>query len=684
MAAKKKTASDVPRIDDLVLEARQLYSDGELADGDNRKDMADDLRFTFEPGYQWDATAKSKRIGRPCYSFNRVIGAVNQAIGEQRQVTPSGKVRAVSKDAAAETANVFGGLIRNIESVSRAEDIYDNQFKYAVAGAYGAWRVLPYFCDPGSFDQELRIEEIANPFTVMWIGGTDPCKRDADAAIVAERISRETYKARHPGFRPTSFQTTRDSKGWLTDKDARVAEVYKKKISFKTIALLDDGRVVDYDAKTKRILSELEEFAAGAGKAAPKVERTRRVEVCRVVWYKTDGANLLEGPIEYEWTYIPVIRLPGRYVNIEGKQILQSLIRHSKDPQRTYNYHRSTMVETAAMTPKSPYLVTPKMITGFEDEWKTVNAVNRPYLKYNLDPAAVASGMMPKRESPPDVPQALVMLAQQDAEDIRQTTGYQNPANDTQQTQGNESGVALGRRMAAMESGAYEFLSNLGKAIQFTWDCCIDMIPTVMDTDRIVRILGEDGVEDYVRVNGKGEKGELINMLKQGKYDVTVTLGPSFATARLESMATLLDAAEKVPAIGEAAPDLIAKNLDVRDGSELHKRVRQQMIQQGKIQPNENDLRDMPPPSPPDPVQKGLADRLAAQAAKDTAAAQKTQAETVTAAIKAHAAPLELQAMIDAAVSARLDNLLKAQELGLGPAGAAKVQSSVERDAGVG
>lgn len=684
MAKKVKDTSDVPRIDDLVLEARQLYSDGEQAAGENLRDMVDDLRFTYEPGYQWDATAKAKRTGRPCYSFNRVIGAVNQAIGEQRQVTPSGKVRAVSKDAAVETANVYGGLIRNIESVSRATDIYDNQFKYAVAGAYGAWRVLPYFCDPGSFDQELRIEEIANPCTVMWIGGTDPCKRDADAAIVAERISKALYKARHPGFRPTSFQTTRDNKGWLTDKDVRVAEVYKKKTTFKTIALLDDGRVVDYDAKTKKIITDLESAAGELRRKAPKVERTRRVEVNKVVWYKTDGANVLEGPIEYEWTYIPVIRLPGRYVNIEGKQILQSLIRHSKDPQRTYNYHRSTMVETAAMTPKSPYLVTPKMITGFEDEWKTVNAVNRPYLKYNLDRDAVASGGMPKREAPPDVPQALIALAQQDAEDIRQTTGYQNPANDTQQTQGNESGVALGRRMAAMESGAYEFLSNLGKAIQFTWDCCIDMIPTVMDTDRIVRTIGEDDVEAYVRVNGRGEKGELINMLKHGKYDVTVTLGPAFATQRLETMATLLDAAEKVPMIGESAPDLIAKNLDTRDGTELHKRVRQRMIQKGMIVPNEQDLRDMPPAPPPDPVQQGLANRLAAQANKDNAAAQKTQAETVAEAIKAHGAPLELQKLIDELVGQRLENMIAAQQVGISPAGVLTMQRKAEADAGAG
>lgn len=687
MAARKppgtiRTAPPTP--DDLVVESRQRYSEGESGDADLRRDMADDLRFTYEPGYQWDSNAKAKRVGRPCYSFNRVIGAVNQAIGEQRQMRPSGKVRAVSNDASVPTAEVLNGLMRNIESVSRAENIYDNQFKYAVAGSYGAWQVRPYYPDPTSFNQDLRIEEISNPFTVMWDPiATDPCKRDARWAIVAERISKDEYKERFQGFRPTAFNATRDGKGWLGDKDVRIAEFYKKTCTTKTIALLSDGRVVDYDAKFKKIKGELEQMQA-AGMPVPTVERTRKVEVYSVTWCKVDGANVLEGPIEYEWNYVPVVRLPGRYVNIEGKQILQSLIRHSKDPQRTYNYHRSTMVETAALTPRSPYLLTAKMIKGREDQWNSMQAVNRPYLLYDVDPDAIASGGMPKREPPPDVPQALIALAMQDAEDIRQTTGYQNPANDQQQTQGNESGIALRSRMGAMESGAYEFLDNFGKAIQLTWDICLDMIPTVIDTDRIVRILGEDGLEEFVRVNAKeGEDVDIPHMLKEGIYGVTVTLGPSFATARMQSMATLLDAAEKVPIIGDSSADLIAKNLDVRDSSELHKRVRQQMIQAGKIQPNEQDMKDMPPPAPPDPVQTAMVERLKAQSARDQADAGKTQAETVEAAIKAQGAPLEVQKMIDELVGQRLNNMILAGQIGMGPGGVLTIQKQVERDTGV-
>ena len=38
-----------------------------------------------------------------------------------------------------------------------------------------------------------------------------------------------------------------------------------------------------------------------------------------------------------------------------------------------------------------------------------------------------------------------------------------------------------------------------------------------------------------------------MNDLKKGSYDVTVTIGPSYQTARQETLATLIDAAEAMP-----------------------------------------------------------------------------------------------------------------------------------------
>ena len=56
----------------------------------------------------------------------------------------------------------MGGMIRNIESVSDASSTFDMQFKYAVAGGFGAWRVVTEFQGDHSFDQETSDSQDRN------------------------------------------------------------------------------------------------------------------------------------------------------------------------------------------------------------------------------------------------------------------------------------------------------------------------------------------------------------------------------------------------------------------------------------------------------------------------------------------------------------------------------------------
>lgn len=610
---------------DIAAEVVKFFQEREGAEDEsqNRQQMTDDLRFCYVPGAQWDEETKKKRQGRPCYSYNRTVGAVNRAIGDQRQSSPSCTVRAVNKKGSVEVADTFAGLIRDIEAQSAAEDVYDEAFKYAVAGAWGAWRVVPEYADDESFDQVLRIKRIPNPQTVYFDGGADPYGRGARRCVVAERISNEVYEATYGDEPYKNLPASRDSHGWINQDGIRIAEYYKMGTREKEIALLSDGRVMPW---SKEAETELATFNAEEGTDV-KVERKRKVQETFVTWYKVDGMRVLEGPIEYKYRHIPVIRCPGRHVNIEGQQYFQSMITHAKDAQRTYNFERSSMLESVAGTPDSPYLVTAKMIKGYENQWNSANAVKRPYLVYDPDDKAVAAGGKPFRERPPDVPAALIALSQQSAEDIKQTTGYVNPALDQPQVMGPESGVALRNRMMGGDSESYEFLDQLAKAIKFTWEICIDMIPVHYDTERVVRILGEDKKEQFVTVNGEDEDG-VKRMLREGKYDVTVTLGPAYATQRLESLDTLLEATERMPIIGEVAPDIIIRNMDVRGADEIEKRVRKRLIASGVAEPTKEEQAEMGPPPPPDPAQVALTERLEAQTAKDRASAAKTQVET--------------------------------------------------------
>lgn len=625
---------------DLISEVTDFITESEAADSDERQLFVDDLDFVYSEHGQWDQATLNRRSGRPSYTFNRVLGAVNQVIGEQRLNTATIKVRPTDDVADPDTADVFAGMIRNIEGVSTAQSTYDMAFKDAVAGGYGGWRVVTEFQGDKSFNQEIRIKPIYNILTVFWDPlSFDPVKRDQTRCVIAERVSKEFYEAKY-GDNPDDIKVSRDSRGWVDEKGVRVAEFFKLIPHKKEIALMSDGRIVDFDDDLKKIQDELENV-----EGAPVVEKTRTVDTFQVHWWKVDGSKILEGPIVYDWRFIPVVKLPGRYINIEGKQKTQSLTRHAKDAQKVYNYDRTTMSEVVANAPRQPYLVTAAMIKGYEKQWNQSGAANKPYLMFNPDSKAPAGAAAPQRVPNAEVPQALITLAAQDVDDIKSTTGFFDASLGRQ---ANEiSGTAIKGRARQADVGSYEFFDNYRKAIQYTGDILLDMIPRVYDTERVVRIIGLDGQEDFKKINAYDDATNKKIDLSTGLYDTTVDIGPAFSTQREESFNTLLQAAEVMPVVSEIAPDLIMGALDVPGGDEIVARIRKRLIEAKVVEPSDEELEAMGPqePPPPNPVEDALVKGEEAKAALNASKVDKTVAETeeikVDTAIKVAEAPVK-------------------------------------------
>ena len=583
----------------LLSRIRTFYDDGVGAWEENRRMHSEDLNFIYnaEAMGQWDPVVLQNRRGKPCYTFNRCLQPVNMVVADMRQTRPAGKVRPASNGASEATAEVFAGLCRSIEQCSRADQIYKEQFKFAVAGGFGAWRIMPTYMQDdgeGAFDQVLRLINISNPQTVVWDPQcADACAGDANRCIVAERISDEIYQSLYPEGDMTSLNVSRDSYGWYTDKEVRIAEYFERVPREKWIAKMTDGTVRDYDADLKATEAHLDDHGltfekSGVTRIATNKKTgklmTRKTVKWQVMWAKIDGSSVLEGPYYYDWKRIPVIRCPGRYINIEGRKKFQSLIRHSKDAQRSYNSRASDMIERSALLPKAPYLVTEAMIKGYENEWNQANVASRPYLPYNVDKNAETG--MPYRTPPLDLPQGAMALAQMSIQDIQATIGYFDPALGNSEDMNRVSGKALVQHTKRSDLGSFEFIDGFSSALQLTWEMMVDMIPSVMDSERIERIIGNDGVEKMVELNKANEfTGDIVHDLSKGSYDVEVVIGPSFQSARQEALDTLISFAEAMPTAAPVIGDLIAKNIDSPDAQEMANRLRIPLIQQGIIQP---------------------------------------------------------------------------------------------------
>jgi hypothetical protein len=587
----------------LLSRIRNFYDDGVGAWEENRRMHSEDLNFIYnaEAMGQWDPVVLQNRRGKPCYTFNRCLQPVNMVVADMRQTRPAGKVRPASDGASEAISDIFAGLCRSIEQCSRADQIYKEQFKFAVAGGFGAWRIMPTYMQDdgeGAFDQVLRVINISNPQTVVWDPQcADACAGDANRCIVAERISDEIYESLYPNGDMVSLNVSRDSYGWYTDKEVRIAEYFERVPREKWIAKMTDGTVREYDADLKATEAHLEEHGltfekSGVTRIATNKKTgkllIRKTAKWQVMWVKIDGSSVLEGPYYYDWKRIPVIRCPGRYINIEGRKKFQSLIRHSKDAQRSYNSRASDMIERSALLPKAPYLVTEAMIKGYEPEWNQANVASRPYLPYNVDKTAPDG--MPFRTQPLDLPQGAMALAQMSIQDIQATIGYFDPALGNSEDMNRVSGKALVQHTKRSDLGSFEFIDGFSSALQLTWEMMVDMIPSTMDSERVERIIGHDGIEKMVDINKEDPStGDIMNDLSKGTYDVEVTIGPSFQSARQEALDTLISFAEAMPQSAPVIGDLIAKNIDSPDAQEMANRLRIPLIQQGIIQPTEKE-----------------------------------------------------------------------------------------------
>lgn len=559
------------------------------AEQDLREQSVEDIKFVNVPGSQWEDAQKKKRGKRPCYEFSMLRQHCRQVTGDQRQARPSIKVRAVEDDDA-EGAELRQGLIRNIEGQSNADRAYDTGFQFGAEGGFGAWRVVTEYSADDAWEQDIRIKEVRDPFAVWF----DPAaveydRRDARFAFYEQRMPRDQFKAAYPKAQCDDFDSAKDYGDWFGEETVRVAEYWVKKPVKRTILLLSDGRSVDAD-EVAPVLDELE--AAGI-----TVKREREVSAHKVCMYLVSGAEVLSGPHEWPGKYIPLVPVYGDLIHIDGRDQYSGIVRHAKDAQRLLNYNMTTAMESVAKLPKNPYLVTPKMLegAGVKASWERAATEDPLFIAYTPD--ATAPGGRPIRENGPEFPAALVNLSQSSNDLLKGVTGIHDASLGARSNE--TSGKAIIARQREGDTATFSYQDNLARSIRYTGEILLDLIPKVYDTERVVRILGVDGGEKYVKVNQRvpdQQTGQetVVNDLSAGKYDVTVTTGPSFSTQRAEFVELMNTIFQSQPQAFPLFGDLFFKSLDAPQAQELAERAKfllppplQEQMSQGKELPPE-------------------------------------------------------------------------------------------------
>lgn len=568
--------------DKLLKKVRSRYKIMTEADRENRDDAMEDIKFVNVPGYQWDMNMKQERGDRPCYEFNKLRINGKKVINEIRANRPAGKVRGVEGNDV-KTAEVFEGLIRNICNVSDMDTIVDYAAQYQVDGGMGAWRITTDYI-PMTFDeQDIKIEPIHNPFCLYADPASkDLLKRDAMDWVLTEKIPKSQFKQRWPKAKVTPFESTEfdDEDDWMDDETIRICEYWYKEKAEKEIWQLSDGKVIDSEAEGSEYVDQT------------TIVKRRITEYYKIKMCIASGNEILE---EADWagSMFPFVIIYGEYVVIDGKIHWCGLHRYAKDAQRSYNVSRTSIDESIAMSPQAKFWATSGQAKGHTDQWSEAHRKNFPFLLYTPDPKAPG---VPQKMGGADVPVALIQQTSLASSDIDATQGIFG--DDRGERTHSQSGRAVLARAEQGRVSTFNFPDNIGKGIQRTWEILVDLIPKIYDTEKEVRILGADGAEDYVKINTMvqdKDTGEMIalNDLNTGRYDVTITIGPSFSTRRQEAAEMYSQMGNSNPQIWGIAGDLIMKSIDLPYADEIAERWKS--ILPPEIQQKMTEGKDIPP-----------------------------------------------------------------------------------------
>jgi hypothetical protein len=590
-AANVAAGGKPPKSDsDILTTARARLDMAVSALAESREDEIDDLRFyagSPDNHWQWPADVLATRgavqgqtiNARPTLTINKLPQHVRQVTNDMRQNRPGARVIPVDDDADVEVADIFNGMIRHIEYMSDADVAYDTACENQVAYGEGYITLMTEYCDENTFDQDIKIGRIRNSFSVyMDPLIQDPTGADAKYCFITEDLTKAEYERQYPDAAPISTLQSlgvgdQSISNWLNEDTVRIASYYYIDYDKTKLNLYPGNQSAFEGTPEDKMLKDM--FG--------KPVKSRMSERPRVMYCKINGYEILE---QKEWAgkWIPVIRVVGNEFEVDGRIYISGLVRNAKDAQRMYNYWVSQEAEMLALAPKAPFIGYGGQFEGYEDKWKTANTNNWPYLEVNPD---VTDGQgavlpLPQRAQPPMASTGLLQAKAGASEDIKSTTGQYNASLGMGSNE--RSGKAILARQREGDVGTYHYGDNLTRAVRHVARQLVDLIPKIYDTQRIARIIGEDGETKMVKINPDqpepvnkivDQNGVVIEKIYNpgvGKYDVVATTGPGYATKRQEALEAMAQLLQGNPQLWQVAGDLFVKNMDWPGAQEMSKR----------------------------------------------------------------------------------------------------------------
>lgn len=554
------------------------------AEHDQRDSARQDKAFIEADHGQWEDKQYEQNKDNPRYQFDQSDPLIDQISGDMEKRDFNIKVNPSGGESSKDTAQTYDGLLRNIENISSATNIFNRAGREMTTCGLDGWRVVQKYVDDNSFDQDLLIEKIANYLDRVWLGPhEEPDGSDAKMGWILTAMDTEEYKTAYPDRPEASVQDDRSTNVFFyRPEKAMVGEFLYIKDTEREIVLMSSGNIYEVDSdEYKKVADDLQRLGI--------TEVARRKRQHRVVYSRLfDNAGWIKGAKKTVFeNWLPIIPLYGNFRIIEDKVIYRGAIRKIRDPQMVLNYSLSREIGEGALSPRGKYWATPAQVKGHTDTLATLNTNSDPIQVYNNDPEV--PGPPIKQEGGTINPGLSVISGKMQAI-IGQTVGMF--ASNMGDNPFEQSGVAIDKLIGQGDKGNNKYVISREVAQHHTGRILVNAIPRVYTAGRQVRLLKDDGSFD-MQVLGEQvtdqDTGQMVtlNNLAEGTYDVICTSGPSFQNKQSETVDSIIAIGAADPSIIELGSDVLLSNITSPGMDQIAARKRLQLLNAGVIPPEQ-------------------------------------------------------------------------------------------------
>lgn len=591
MSIDQKRRFSAAEQEKLITKAQKQFKVWLDWEGNFRRSFEQDVRFAngdADNRWQWEDAMLQARDAdaAPSMTINMTLIHCLLIQNDIKKNPPAIMVRPTGGGATAKSAEINGGLIREISRASDATNIYLKASETLIQGGVGYWRVLTEYEDENSFDQVIRIRSVRNAMCVaMDPEAKEPSGADANWGIIFEDVKNDDLKEEYEKYKDqigatnAVSMTGQNRTDWVNEDHTRVAEWYQRE-KFEDQLL---GYEIEGQPQTA-FMSEIEDKDILQRILADVNTQKRKVTRTKICWYKIFGDKIVDYREVPGRKYIPIVRVVGQETIINGQLDRKGMVRNLKDPQRNMNYWVSAGAMQVALQTNIPWVGPAKAFENIK-QWETANRARYAYLPYNHlddngDPIPE-----PKRTPPPILAPAYISGIQIASQQFKDISGQHEA---TQGKPGQEvSGVAIDSRKVQGETATYHFPSALAQGVAHTGRIIVDMIPQVYDTKRMIRISNLDLSQTDVQVDPnapqahqEGEKPDEENATIAvwnpaiGRYEVEAEAGPDYATQREWTVDTMGKILAQNKDLWTIVGDLFVENMDFPGAEEMAERIR--------------------------------------------------------------------------------------------------------------